>query len=419
MPTPFPLSFPKLENLTKRFPTPFHLYDEKAIRSACYRLKAAFQKNFPDFQQFFAVKALPNPAILKIMKSEGFGLDCSSESELFIAKKLSFQGEKIMFTSNYTSQKELAQAFDQKVIINLDDISLIDNLIAARQIPQLICFRLNPGIGATDSETKSNVLGGPRAKYGIPPFQIIAAYEKAKKLGAKHFGIHMMTGSCVLKISYFVETVSILLDTMGQIKKALKINFDFFNIGGGFGIPYKPNQKELDIEKLSNQLKKVYDAKTKKFQLGKPKLYMENGRFLTGPYGWLVSRCQAIKKSWQKYYGLDACMANLMRPGMYDAYHHIEVPALNKSVLKRANIVGTLCENNDWFAHNRLLPEARVNDLFIIHDTGAHGHAMGFQYNGKLRSAELLLRLNGQVDLIRQAETPPDLFANTVIPKNL
>lgn len=498
MPNPIPLSAEQLEKIAEKYGTPFHLYDEKGIRKTAGKLKQAFEKNFPGFREFFAVKALPNPAILKIMQSEGFGLDCSSASELYIAEKLQFPGEKIMFSSNYTAAAELKQAYDLGAIINLDDISLIDSLLLAidnlspkssaaiahesrknfppagqGSFPKLICFRLNPGIGKTSSETKSNVLGGPGAKYGVPREQIVEAYRrarlsgrqacrpvgKARDLGATKFGIHMMTGSCVLDSDYFREVTEILLDVMGEIKAALDLEFQFFNIGGGFGIPYRPEQKPLDLDQISSSLKKIYDQKIAEHKLGAPKLYMEHGRYLTGPNGWLVSRCQAIKKAYgQTWYGLDACMANLMRPGMYEAYHHITVPAreapketsqfiplwrrpaatqpgeisanltANESDRSReqqsiprhhANVVGTLCENNDWFAKDRDLPVSQTGDLFVIHDTGAHGYAMGFQYNGKLRSAELLLRENGEIDLIREHEKIEDLFSNTRMPQNL
>lgn len=418
MPIALPLTPAQLEQISQTFDTPFYIYDEKGIRENAQHLKKVFAKNFPGFQEFFAVKALPNPTILQIMQKEGFGLDCSSASELYIAQKTGFKGNQIMFTSNYTSTEDLKRAFDQEVIINLDDISLIDALCEARKMPELISFRLNPGIGKTDSKTRSNVLGGKEAKFGIPTQQIIKAYQKAKQKGATQFGIHMMTGSCILDQNYFCEVVKILLDTMGKIKKALKIDFQFFNIGGGFGIPYRPHEKALDIEKLSKNLKKIYDQKVNQHKLGKPRLFMENGRYLSGPFGWLISRCQVIKKTYATYYGLDACMANLMRPGMYGSYHHITIPLREGGKRRKAHVVGTICENNDWFAKNRNLPIAKVGDLFVIHDTGAHGHAMGFQYNGKLRSAELLLRENGKVELIREPEKIEDLFFNTKIPKD-
>lgn len=426
MPVPLPLSYKELEELCSEYGTPLQLYSEKAIVENARQLLSTFCRYFPHFEQFFAVKALPNPAILKLLTDVGFGLDCSSLAELHIAKQLGVPGNKVMYTSNYTSKKDLGIAFDQGVIINLDDISLVHSLIEARgKCPDLLCFRLNPGMGRTDSETKSNVLGGPDAKFGVSPGQIAEAYKLAKEHGAKRFGIHMMTGSCVLMEQYWEETVTMLLNTLLELRETLNISFEFVNIGGGLGIPYKSGQEKVNLETLVPKIRKIFDkALVNLPENERPVLKMENGRYITGPYGWLVSRCQAVKRNeFGTYFGLDACMANLMRPGMYGSYHHISVPKHEdtpESGRKQANVVGTLCENNDWFAKDRLLPSATgVNDLFVIHDTGAHSHSMGFQYNGKLRAPEVLLRTNGGHDLIRKRETIEDLYANTKIPDDL
>ncbi|TMW68225.1 hypothetical protein Poli38472_007897 [Pythium oligandrum] len=424
MPLPLPdAALNQLDALTETYGTPLQLYDEQLIRENARRLLATFRKHFPDFQQFYAVKALPNPAILKILRDEGCGMDCSSSAELHITKQLGIPGDQVIFTSNFTSKHDLATAYDQNVIINLDDVSLVDSLVAVRgKCPELISFRLNPGLGRTDSETKSNVLGGPDAKFGVAPFQIVEAYRRAKAAGATRFGIHMMTGSCVMNQEYWKETVSVLFDTIVKLRKELDIEFEFMNIGGGLGIPYYPDQPTVDIESISAMLRQVFDDAMKSHGLTSiPRLCMENGRYMTGPYGWLVTRCEAIKESYGRYYGVDACMAHLMRPGMYGAYHHITIPAREKEdgAREKSHVVGTLCENNDWFAKDRELPRAQVGDMFVIHDTGAHSHSMGFQYNGKLRAPEVLLRAGGKHSLIRHRETYDALYGNCVLPSDL
>lgn len=426
MPETLPVSLDRLEELSSKYGTPLQLYDEDEIRRNAKDLLSNFTKEFPSFKQYFAVKALPNPAILKILIDEGFGLDCSSTSELFIAEKLGVKPENVMYTSNYTSEKDLGIAYDQGVVINLDDVSLVESLVKIRgKCSDLISFRLNPGLGRTDSETASNVLGGPNAKFGVAPFQIVEAYRKAKENGAKRFGIHMMTGSCVLNEEYWLETVTVLLETIEKLHKELGITFEFMNIGGGLGVAYKPEQKKVDLASLVPKLKAKFEEKMPEvFKDSWPKLYMENGRYITGPYGYLISKCEAIKHSYSTYYGLDACMANLMRPGMYESYHHISIPAADKrgSKIEKANVVGTLCENNDWFAKDRELPIAEKGDLFVIYDTGAHAHSMGFQYNGKLRAPEVLLKGgSGRPEdvLIRKRETIPELYENTIMPDHL
>jgi diaminopimelate decarboxylase len=427
-----PVTNEHLESIATEYGTPFQLYDEEAIRQNARNLINAFSSKFPQFQQHFAVKALPNPKILQILMEEGCGLDCSSTSELWIANKLNCPGDHVCFTSNFTSKEDLLLAAKQGVLINLDDVSLVQSLadVTANNIgfPELISFRLNPGEGRTDSTTKSNVLGGPDAKFGVAHFQILEAYKKAIECGAKRFGIHMMTGSCVMSNTYWEESLGRMLDTVATIRSELNIEFEFINVGGGIGIPYKPNEKCVSVEELASRMRTVWDAKLKEHNMPEPKLHMENGRYMTGPFGWLVSRCHAIKRSYATYYGLDACMSNLMRPGMYGSYHHISVPkkdkfAKNENVnaaadpsiveTELANIVGTLCENNDWFAKNRLMPKAEIGDLFVIHETGAHSHSMGFQYNGKLRAPELLLKSDGTtIEKIRERESISNLYEN-------
>ena len=403
MPLPLPApALRRLDALAETYGTPLQLYDEQLMRDNARRLLRAFRAHFPDFQQFYAVKALPNPAIIRLLHQEGCGMDCSSSAELRSVQQMGVPGEQVIFTSNFTAQKDLATAFDQGVIINLDDVSLVDSVVKARgKCPELMSFRLNPGLGRTDSETKSNVLGGPDAKFGVPPFQIVEAYRKAQQAGAKRFGIHMMTGSCVMTQEYWRETVTVLFQTIVQLKNELGIEFEFMNIGGGLGIPYRNDQEAVDVEAIAKMLREVFDEAMKTYKLEKlPRLCMENGRFMTGPFGWLITRCEAIKETYGRYYGVDACMAHLMRPGMYGAYHEISIPARENEEVVPSHVVGTLCENNDWFAKDRPLPRAQVGDLFVIYDTGAHSHSMGFQYNGKLRAPEVLLRADGTETLM-------------------
>ena len=398
-----PVSLSQLEAIAKKVGTPYQLYDETLIRQNARHMIGSFKRYFPNFKQFFAVKALPNPEILKILVDEGCGLDCSSVAELHAAKMIGVPSSDVMYTSNYTSKEDLAYAYDRNVIMNLDDISLIESLLKVRgKMPELISFRLNPGIGARVSD--SNVLGGPDAKFGVDISQIADCYKYSRDHGSKRFGIHMMTGSNVMDNDYWKESIMRMMDVCTKLNKE-GIEFEFINVGGGIGIPYKDKEEPVDIESL---------AKTMHEHLGDVNLYMENGRYMTGPYGWLVSRCQAVKKiPCHIYYGLDSCMANLMRPGMYGAYHHISVPAKAKTnYFHRANVVGSLCENNDWFAKNRLLPVSSVGDLFVIHDTGAHSHSMGFQYNGKLRAPEILLTKEGETKMIRERDTIESLYGN-------
>ena len=302
MPRPVPLSPRQLEALAAAHGTPYQLYDERGIRATARALLATFGGHFPGFRQFFAVKALPNPAVLRVLVSEGCGLDCSSASELHAAALLGVPGERVMYTSNYTSKADLAAAFDQGVIINLDDVSLVEHLVAVRgRCPELVSFRLNPGLGRTDSETPSNVLGGPDAKFGVPPFQIADAYRAARAAGARRFGIHMMTGSCVLNREYWLETVTVLLDTVAALHAELGITFEFINIGGGLGIPYRPGTPENDVPSLAEALRAVLAGRLAHHRLPfTPALFMENGRYMTGPHGWLVARCEVIKNTYAR-----------------------------------------------------------------------------------------------------------------------
>jgi diaminopimelate decarboxylase len=396
---------PIMAEVADHFGTPFHIYDEAGIRATGESLNRAFA-GIDGFREYFAVKALPNPTILRIMHSLGFGFDCSSVPELRLSRDAGGHGEEIMFTSNNTSDEDFhAAAMDGGCILNLDDISLLPKV---PQMPELICFRYNPG----DRRSGNSIIGNPtEAKYGVSHDQLLDAYRQAKEMGATRFGLHTMLASNELNYTYMVETARMLLDAVKWIGSELDINFEFINIGGGLGIPYKPEDAPLDIDALATEVTALFDAfKTENGYT--PKLYMESGRFITGPHGALITRAINRKEIYRTYVGVDSCMSALMRPALYDAYHHITV--LGKDGQEEEEVVdvaGSLCENNDKFAVQRALPKIEDGDLLCIHDTGAHGWAMGFNYNGKLRPQELLLRSDGSVELIRRAETTEDYFA--------
>jgi diaminopimelate decarboxylase len=397
-----------IEKLTTRFPTPFHLYDEAGIRRNARALRAAFAWN-AGFKEYFAVKAAPNPFLLKILKAEGFGADCSSMTELLLAERTGIRGEEIMFTSNDTPDEEYGKARELGAIVNLDDITHIACLERVAGLPELVSFRYNPG----PLRQGNAIIGHPEdAKYGFTRPQLFEGYRLLRDKGVRRFGIHAMVASNELNPAYFVETAGMLFDLVGEISRELGIRFEFVNIGGGIGIPYKPEQAPVDLDEVGRGIRECYRARIEAAGLGPIKLLMECGRMVTGPYGYLVSRVLHIKRTYKTYIGLDACMVHLMRPAMYGAYHHITVMDREDAApAEKVDVTGSLCENNDKFAIDRPLPAVSVGDLVVIHDAGAHGHAMGFNYNGKTRSAELLLREDGSVVQIRRAETPEDLFA--------
>lgn len=402
-----PLDMDKLWKIAAEYPTPFHLYDEKAIREGARRLQRAFAWNH-GFREYFAVKATPNPYLLKILHREGFGCDCSSLPELLLAQRVGVTGEEIMFTSNDTPSVEFAKAVSMGAIVNLDDITHIEVLEKTAGIPELISFRYNPG----SLKQGNAIIGHPEeAKYGLTRDQLFDAYAMAKRKGARRFGIHAMVASNELDPAYFVETADLLFHLAVELQDRLGIGVEFVNIGGGIGIPHEPGETPVDLDTVSQGIHERYQAVIEANGLVPPRLYMECGRAITGPYGYLVSKVRHIKKTYKNFAGLDACMANLMRPAMYGAYHHISVPGKEDAPTVVYDVTGSLCENNDKFAIDRSLPELSPGDLVVIHDAGAHGHAMGFNYNGKLRSAELLLREDGSVKQIRRAETPDDYFA--------
>jgi len=404
-----PFSKEQLMRIIEQHPTPFHIYDEEAIRANARKLLAAFDWA-PAFKEYFAVKATPNPHILKILQEEGCGADCSSLPELILAEKSGIRGEDIIFTSNDTPANEFMKAKELGAVINLDDISHIDFLEKNAGIPELICFRYNPG---PLREGGNAIIGSPEeSKYGLTRKQLLDAYRMMRDKGVQRFGLHTMVISNELDPNYFIETANMMFDLVVEIFRTLKIRVEFVNFGGGIGIPYRPEQQSVDLDYLSRGIKESYDRKIVANGLHPLKLAMESGRMITGPYGYLVATVLHKKEIYKNYVGLDACMANLMRPGIYGAYHHITVMGKEDWPLGYIyDVTGSLCENNDKFAVNRKLPMVEIGDVMVIHDTGAHGYAMGFNYNGKLRSAELLLKADGSVEMIRRAETIEDYFA--------
>lgn len=405
----FPLTKGDLAALAEQYPTPFYLYDEKLIRAHARRFLKAFS-GFPGFREHFAVKACPNPYILKILAAEGLGADCSSLPELILAQKAGMTGEQVMFTSNETPEKEYVYANLMGATINLDDITHIDFLDKALGgIPELICFRYNPG----PLKEGNALIGKPEeAKYGLTRAQLFEAYAEARRRGAKRFGLHTMVASNELNPDYFVETAVILFELVVELKEKLGISMEFVNMGGGIGIPYRPGQAAVDYDYVARGMKEAYDRLIAKNGLDPVRVCFECGRPFTGPYGWLVTTAIHEKHIYRDYIGVDASMADLMRPGMYGAYHHVSVAGKEDAPLTRTyDVVGSLCENCDKFAVQRELPEIARGDFVIIHDAGAHGRAMGFNYNAKLRAGELLLREDGSVVEIRRRETVDDYFA--------
>lgn len=403
-----PFSKEEAEKIIEQYPTPFHIYDEKAIRENARRFKKAFNWN-DGFKEYFAIKAAPNPYLMKILREEGFGIDCSSEAELELAKRIGMGGEAIMLTSNDTPASEFRAAKELGAIINLDDISHIDYLEKNVGLPETICMRYNPG----DLKQGNLIIGHPEeAKYGFTHEQIIEGYRILKSKGVKQFGVHTMVASNELDPDYFIETAEILFNLIAEVYEKARVKISFANLGGGIGIPYKPGEKAVDLEYVSAGIKKLYEEKIEGNGLSHLKIFFESGRAITGPYGYLISKVLHIKKTYKQFAGLDASMVNLMRPGMYGAYHHITILGKeNEPLSQKYDVTGSLCENNDKFAIDRMLPEIETGDIVVIHDAGAHGHAMGFNYNGKLKSAELLLRENGEVVQIRRPETVEDYFA--------
>ncbi len=401
-----PFTKEQILTLTSAHPTPLYIYDEAGIRAQAQKLIKAFSWN-PGFKEYFAVKALPNPRILQILKEEGCGTDCSSLAEIMLSERVGITGEEIMFTSNDTPIEEFKKAREVGAVVNLDDIAHIAYIERGDQLPTLLSFRYNPGA----AKEGNKIIGSPlEAKFGMTRPQIIEAYKIAKAKGVERFGLHTMVVSNELRSDYFVDTARMLFALAAEAEDATGVTIEFINLGGGIGIPYKPEDSEVDIAAVAQGVREAYEAAFGA-RANKPKIFLECGRYITGPHGYLLTSVRHIKDTYKKYAGLDATMANLMRPGMYGAYHHITV--LGKETAPATtlyDVVGSLCENNDKFAIDRQLPELAPEDILVIHDAGAHGHAMGFNYNGKLRSAEFLMHPDTSFEMIRRAETYDDLF---------
>jgi diaminopimelate decarboxylase len=397
---------PLLPALADAFGTPFHIYDEAGIRRTARELNTQFGWS-DGFREYFAVKALPNPHILSILRGEGLGFDCSSTPELTLARRAGASGDEIMFTSNNTTGDEFSTALaGGGGIVNIDDIGLLDVLPA---VPDVVSFRYNPG----PRRTGTSIIGSPvESKFGVAHDQIADAYRRAREMGVRRFGLHTMLVSNERDYRYIVQTAFMLLSLSAELRREAGIAVGFINIGGGFGIPYRPDEAPLDLAALAGEVRSLFGRFAAEHGYA-PRLYMENGRYVTGPHGVLVTRAINRKETYRTYIGLDASMSALMRPGMYGAYHHMHVVGRTAADVDRetVDVVGSLCENNDKFAVARELPRIVPGDLVVIHDTGAHGHAMGFNYNGRLRPKELLLREDGAVELIRRAETEADYFA--------
>ncbi len=406
----------QLEKIIEKYPTPFHIYDERGIRERARALNAAFAWN-KGFREYFAVKATPNPVILDILKSEGCGVDCSSLTELMMSDRVGFAGEEIMFSSNATPAADFVEARRLGAIINLDDFTHIDFLEKVTgSIPKTICCRYNPG---GDFRISTQIMGSPsEAKYGMTEEQLIEAFRILKEKGAEKFGIHAFLSSNNTNNEYYPTLAGVLFRLAVKLKELTGISVSFINLSGGVGVPYLPDAEPADIGVIGEGVRRVYDEILVPAGLDDVAIYTELGRYMLAPNGMLITKAIHEKHIYKEYIGCDACAANLMRPAMYGAYHHITVMGKeNEPCDHMYDVTGGLCENNDKFAIDRMLPKIDIGDILAIHDTGAHGFAMGYNYNGKLRSAELLLHEDGSVELIRRAETPDDYFATLGVTK--
>lgn len=400
----------QLDEIVKTYPTPFHLYDEKGIRANIKALKDAFSWN-PGFKEYFAVKATPNPFLIQILKEYGCGCDCSSYTELMLSEAIGSVGEDIMFSSNETPAEEFVYADKLGAIINLDDFTHIEFLEKALgHIPETISCRFNPG-GLF--KISNDIMDNPGdSKYGMTPEQIVEAFKVLKSKGAKEFGLHAFLASNTVTNDYYPMLAKILFEQAVKLQRETGVHIKFINLSGGIGIPYTPDQEPNDIRVIGDGVRRVYEEVLVPAGMGDLAIYTELGRYMMGPYGCLVTTAIHEKHTYKEYIGVDACAVNLMRPAMYGAYHHITVMGKEEqSCDHQYDVVGSLCENNDKFAIDRMLPKIEKGDYLVIHDTGAHGFSMGYNYNGKLKSAEILLKEDGSAQLIRRAETPADYFA--------
>ena len=399
----------QIEEIAKEYPTPFHIYDEAGIRRTARTLYKAFAWN-KGFKEYFAVKATPNPYLLQILKEEGCGADCSSYTELLMSDAVGFKGHEIMFSSNATPVEDMQLAYKQGVIINLDDFTHIEFLEKVAAIPETICCRFNPG---GHFAIANNIMDNPGdAKYGMTREQLFEAYKILMAKGVKEFGIHAFLASNTVTNDYYPELAGILFQLAVDLKKETGAHITFINLSGGVGVAYRPEQKDNDLMVIGEGVRKAYEAILVPAGMDDVRIFTELGRFMLAPNGGLVTQAIHQKHTYKEYIGCDACAANLMRPAIYDAYHHITLLGKeNEPCDHKYDITGGLCENSDKFAKDRMLPKIDMGDYLFIHDAGAHGFAMGYNYNGKLRSAELLLQEDGSVKMIRRAETPADYFA--------
>ena len=405
------LNLQQAQTIAAQIPTPFHIYDEAGIRRNARALKAAFAWN-QGFREYFAVKATPNPYILKVLNEEGCGCDCSSYTELLLAEAVGCVGKDIMFSSNVTPEKDMRKAYDLGAYINLDDATHVEFLekITEGKVPETVCLRYNPGGSFSLGNT---IMDMPRdAKYGMTEDQMAGAINRLMKLGTKHFGIHAFLASNTTTNEYYPELASQLFRLAVRLRNATGCHISFINLSGGVGVDYRPEQPSADIAVIGEGVHKRYDEILKPQGMDDVAIFTELGRFMLAPYGHLVTTVLHQKHIYREYVGVDACAADLMRPAMYGAYHHITVLGKENAILDHVyDVTGGLCENNDKFAIERSLPAIDIGDILVIHDTGAHGHSMGYNYNGKLRSAEVLLCADGSFKLIRRAERPMDYFA--------
>ncbi len=414
MKKPF-LALAQAQRIKQTYPTPFHIYDERGIRENARALKAAFAWN-PGFKEYFAVKATPTPGILKLLREEGCGVDCSSLTELMMAEKCGFSGTEIMFSSNETPAEEFELAARLGAHINLDDLTHVDFLYnTLGRVPETVCCRFNPGGVFTLGESKEGfqVMDNPgEAKYGMTRPQLAQAFIRLRELGANHFGIHAFLASNTISNEYYPALARLLFETAADVARETGCHVSFINLSGGVGVPYRPDQSANDIAVIGAGVRKAYEEVLVPAGMGDVAIFTELGRFMLAPFGHLVTTAVHEKHIYKEYIGVDACAANLMRPAVYGAYHHITVLGKENAPCDHMyDVVGSLCENSDKFAIDRALPKINTGDILVIHDAGAHGFSMGYNYNGKLRSAELLLKGDGSVQLMRRAETPDDYFA--------
>ena len=404
----------QIQEIVKTYPTPFHIYDEKGIVENARKLKKAFSWN-KGFREYFAVKATPNPYLMELLKKEGIGADCSSYTELLMADAVGLKGHDIMFSSNVTPEMDFKKAAELGAIINFDDLSHVDYYANIASFQETMCCRYNPG---GDFTLQNEIMDTPKdAKYGMTKEQMKEAFTKMKAHGVKHFGIHAFLASNTVALGYYPKLARILFELAVELSKEVGVHIAFINLSGGVGVNYRPDQEPNDILAIGEEVRKVYEEVLTSAGMDDVAIFTELGRFMLAPYGHLIAKVLHMKHIYKDYVGLDACAANLMRPAMYGSYHHITVLGKeNNPCDHKYDVTGGLCENNDKFAIDRMLPEIEIGDYVAIHDTGAHGFSMGYNYNGKLRSAELLLKEDNTVKLIRRAETPADYFATLDYP---